>query len=206
MRKLVSAAILGVAITAAAPALAQDDTGTRSPFTGPRVEIDGGWDHTRLGRGDHRDGFTGGVGVGYDFQVGHFVAGVEGEASDSTTHHRINNYVAPGDTYKIDAGRDLYAGGRIGVQSHGTLFYAKGGYTNARFNTHYTPAGGALVTDARNLEGYRVGGGIEKMMSRHAFMKVEYRYSHYGSDHGDLAAASFHPDRHQVVGGVGIRF
>ena len=79
-------ALAAVAVAGfATPALAQDD----APFTGPRVELHGGWNwlsaHSRVSDGDtvthatdhNNDGFFGGQ-IGYDRNFGGVVAGVFG--------------------------------------------------------------------------------------------------------------------------------
>jgi len=60
------------------------------------------------------------------------------------------------------------------------------------------------TTDARltNLDGFRVGAGLEYNISPTTYVKGEYRYSHYG----DVDGYDIDLDRHQLVGGVGIRF
>src|SRR5947209_5588553 len=127
MRKYIIAALFAAA--AATPALAQPG----APFTGPRIEALAGYDHVR-GDGGGRDGVTYGGAIGYDFQLGGLVAGIEGEATDSSVKDCQSNFVAAADRICVNAKRDLYVGGRIGtVIGPRTLVYAKAGYTNGRF-------------------------------------------------------------------------
>jgi outer membrane immunogenic protein len=193
-----------VATTAlATPALAQDKDPS---FTGPRAEAIAGWDRVADGQsGSHgQDGVVYGGAAGYDFQLGHVVLGFEGEATGSTNKDTTTDLVVAGDRFRVSAGRDLYAGGRIGfVAGSRTLIYAKGGYTNARINTTYVNAG-TTVRDNANLDGWRAGAGAEYMISNNIYLKGEYRYSNYNHLHGSNASLDL--DRHQVVGGVGIRF
>ena len=200
MRNLVLTAAL-LASGVAAPAFAQD----RAPFTGPRVEALAGYDNLRDGgNGDTegRDGFVYGGAIGYDQQVGGFIAGIEGEVTGATTAARTNNLLVPGDRLRVGAGRDLYAGARVGyVISPFAMIYAKAGYTNARVEAEYR-SGTTTVTDHENLDGYRVGAGIEYKLGQRTYVKGEYRYSNYGnSDRFDIDAS-----RHQILGGVGVRF
>lgn len=201
-----AAAALVAGIT---PALAQDDTASgRRPFTGARVEMLGGYESARqtdpanLGHRNRKGGFVGGVGIGGDFQAGPVVLGVEGEASQASTRTRYYNTAGAGSVYTVDQGRDLYAGGRIGLVAGRTMFYGKGGYTNMRMNEHMDQPSLAQVDAHQNLNGWRAGAGIEHMMGRNGYAKVEYRYSHYERD----AALGYHPQKHQVVAGVGVRF
>jgi len=184
MSKYLIAALAVSTVAVAAPAMAQDADKT---FNGAHVEALGGWDRVQ-GEGQHDDGFLYGVGAGYDIRRGNAVFGIEGEASDSTQKQSVGGLTE-------HAGRDLYIGGRAGIVIGGNnLLYAKAGYTNARFSVTGTDTG---VTLARgNLDGYRVGAGIEHQLSNNMFLKAEYRYSNYKDG----------VSRNQVLGGVGIRF
>jgi outer membrane immunogenic protein len=192
MRKLIVVASLA-AVSLATPALAQSG----SPFTGVHVEGIVGWDRPQVPN-DHANGIVYGAGVGYDFQAGRAVLGVEGEASDSSADKCVTGVAATGDNLCASAGRDLYVGGRIGAMvAPTTLLYAKAGYTNARFNTEYTTVSGVGNFRTRqDLDGFRVGGGVEQAVGRNAYVKAEYRYSNYEQG----------VSRHQVVAGFGFRF
>ena len=106
-----------------------------------------------------------------------------------------------GDRLRVSAGRDLYVGARAGVVvGERALIYAKGGYTNARFNTHYTSTT-SDIEDHDTVGGFRVGAGAEVKLNDKLYLKGEYRYSKYDSDDVGVDAK-----RHQVLGGVGVRF
>ncbi|HWK35066.1 outer membrane protein, partial [Sphingomonas sp.] len=81
------------------------------------------------------------------------------------------------------------------------LVYAKAGYTNARIEARYD-VGTTSIRDHANLDGYRLGAGIEYKLSPNVYVKGEYRYSNYS----DLKGYDVDVDRNQLVGGVGIRF
>lgn len=192
MNKFLIAALF--ATTVAAPAMAQET----APFTGPRIEGVVGYDKVK-GAGDSRDGVAYGVNAGYDFQLGGAVAGIEGEYLDSNTDGCDGGYVVTGDRICATAKRDLYVGGRIGIAvAPSTLLYAKAGYTNARIGLNYTnPANAAQNFALReNLDGVRVGAGVEQKLGTNLYAKAEYRYSNYEGGF----------ERHQVLGGVGFRF
>ena len=192
MKKLLIAALF--ATTVAAPAMAQET----APFTGPRVEGLVGYDKVK-GAGDSRDGIAYGIAAGYDFQLGGAVAGIEAEYLDSNTDGCDGGFVVTGDSICATAKRDLYAGARVGVAvTPSTLLYAKAGYTNARVGLTYTnPANSAQNFALRdNLDGVRVGAGVEQKLGTNLYVKGEYRYSNYEGGF----------ERHQVLGGVGFRF
>lgn len=194
MRKYLLAALLAGA--AAAPAMAQD----AAPFSGARVEGVVGYDRADV-EGEGSDGVTYGAQVGYDFQSrSGAVFGVEAEATESTVDECIDNFAVAGDELCVEAGRDLYVGGRVGAAvSPNVLVYGKAGYTNARIRSDYEDgtAGTALdFENGENLDGARVGAGLEFALGPNSYAKTEYRYSNYEQGF----------DRHQVVAGFGFRF
>jgi outer membrane immunogenic protein len=93
-----------------------------------------------------------------------------------------------------------------------TLLYVKGGYTNARYGV--LGSDGTTTLDQRiDLDGYRVGGGLEYAFSPKTFGRIEYRYSHYGKgefDFGgqtpDSSRFNVDTDRHQIAVTYGLRF
>lgn len=200
MRTKFFAAALIASSALAAPAFAQD---AGSGFTGPRAEAIVGWDRVEDGaaNGGGRDGVVYGGQVGYDFQAGNAVFGVEGEITGATTRATNTSVLAADDRLRVKAGRDLYAGARVGFTvGDNALVYAKGGYTNAGFDTRYT-SGGTTIGGKENVDGWRLGAGGEVKLTDKLYAKAEYRFSKYDDDSSGIDAK-----RHQVLGGVGIRF
>lgn len=189
MRKYVLAALL--AATAATPALAQE----AAPFTGLRVEGIVGYDKADTDAGNS-DGVTYGGAVGYDIQAGGAVLGIEAEASDST----VDECSTSGNFETCSQiGRDLYVGGRVGtVIGSNTLLYGKAGYVNGRAQTQIEDTTGVTqkVEIGDNLDGVRVGAGLEHAIGPNSFVKAEYRYSNYEAG----------LEKHQGVVGLGFRF
>jgi outer membrane immunogenic protein len=173
MRTIFAAALLAAA-SAATPAFAQD---AAPAFSGGHVEAIGGFDSIS-GGGDSENGVAFGIAGGYDFRSGNTVFGIELEAAESTTEDA-----------GVEAGRDLYAGARIGaVVSPTVLIYAKAGYTNARASV--SGLGGV------NFDGVRAGAGVEFMLGGNLSMRAEYRYSNYEDG----------LSRNQGLLGLGFRF
>jgi len=219
MKKAISLIAAGSMLAIAAPAMAQDS----DPFTGFRLEGLVGYDSSRPGSDDDIDNADDldqsidnvnyGIGVGYDMNMGGVVLGVEGEymESEAKTDYDTFGFTEFG-VANIEAGRDLYAGVRVGVPvGSRALVYAKGGYTNARYNVLATDN----TTDTHTkieLDGWRIGAGAEFAVSDNLFLKAEYRYSNYGR--GEVEAPSgaesdrfdVDVDRHQIVAGIGMRF
>lgn len=203
MRIALITAALAASTALAAPAFAQDN----APFTGPRVEGVVGWDRVDDGANsgtEASDGVVYGGAIGYDFQTGGAVIGVEGEITGSSNSQRYRGILAPNDELRVGAGRDLYLGARVGfLAGPNALIYAKGGYTNARLETRYTN-GNTTTTIGENADGWRLGAGVEYALANNIYLKGEYRYSNY--NRVDNSNIDIDVDRHQVVGGVGIRF
>jgi outer membrane immunogenic protein len=206
MRIALLATALAATTALATPAFAQDQDPS---FTGPRAEAIAGWDRVADGQsGSHgQDGVVYGGAVGYDFKLGgSVVLGFEGEATGSTNKDTATSVIVTNDSLRLKAGRDLYAGGRIGfLAGPRARIYAKGGYTNAKLNTRYI--NGANTTNvSENADGWRLGAGAEFALSNHVYLKGEYRYSNYSQINGPNASTNIDLDRHQVVGGLGFRF
>ena len=115
--------------------------------------------------GDGEGAFTYAINAGYDFNLNGAVIGAQVELGDTD-----------------ETGRDIAVSARAGgVVGERVLLYAHGGYTNLE------------VADI-NLDGVRVGGGIEYAVSDNIYVNAEYRYSNYelGFDaHGGVVGAGF---------------
>ena len=217
-------AILAATSVAAlsAPAMAQD--ATDGAFTGPRVEAIVGYDVSKAGSSiddetnndndQSIEGINYGIGVGYDINAGGIVLGLEGEYTDSSAD--VDYDQADPELFglgDVNAGRDLYVGARVGVlAAPDLLVYAKGGYTNARYNLNGSFDGEEYRAKI-DTDGFRVGAGVEYALNTNTFAKVEYRYSNYSSaeldfenDRTDVEIGEIDTDRHQVMVGFGYRF
>lgn len=220
MKKII-ASLAAASAVAAVPAMAQ---GTAEPFTGFHVEGLVGYDVTKAGSSidddanvdndESIDGVVFGVGAGYDFRMGNVVVGPEAEVTWSTAKTSFENGDFEGfGIGNVEANRDLYVGGRVGYAfTPRTMVYAKGGYTNAKFDVR-NGDGTVVTNDDIDADGWRVGAGVEQAVSDNIFAKVEYRYSNY--EKGELDFTGDIPDgqrfdldldRHQVMAGVGMRF
>lgn len=204
-----SFACIGAAALAA-PAFSQPLTG---PFTGPRIEVLAGYDNVQSGSDqsdDAAEGISYGAAIGYDFQLGGAVVGIEGEYAGSTGDLTGRDLDIVGDSLRLDAERDLYIGARAGFAvAPSTLVYLKGGYTNFRVQSRYDDTSGTIFERGVTLDGFRVGAGIEQQFSLlgpSGFIKAEYRYSNYSNIDLDDVDAEIDTDRHQLMAGIGIRF
>jgi outer membrane immunogenic protein len=168
MRFLAPAAIALAAI--ASPAFAQD---TSSSFDGPYIGAVGGYESITDGT-TSQTGALGGVVAGVDFKLGgSAVAGIEGQASLSTTEDCSGTGAARD---CVEATRDLYVGGRIGLLEGGnTLIYLGAGYTNAGLRE--TLGGNEIFSDSYN--GIRGKFGVESLVAGNIGLRGEVAYSNY---------------------------
>ena len=179
MRKIILSALAGTAALAATPAFAQNDA---QAFNGGHVEAITGYDHVSGGE----DGILYGIGAGYDFRMNNVVLGIEGEVLESTAGDCAGAIC-------VDASRDFYIGGRIGVvAAPRVLVYGKLGYSNARVEVT-----NGNVEDSTNLDGIRAGAGVEwQFRNSPLSVRAEYRYTNY-----ELGV-----ERHQGTLGLAFRF
>ena len=166
--------------------------------------------HRKLG-----EGAMGVVYAGYDVDLGTMVIGGEAEFTESTADtDSLDGDPENFGLGSVEAGRDIYVGARAGFKATpSTLVYAKGGYTNARYGFLGTDG---TVEDEQHIDvdGWRVGAGVEQKLGSNAFAKLEYRYSNYSDGEVDFEPEGIPDtepfdvdiDRHQVVASVGWRF
>ncbi len=175
-----------------------------------RVEAIAGWDRVAQGQSPYSlptmydqsaSGTVYGGAVGYDQPIAPAVSiGVDAELDGASTK-REDSF---GNSFH--ARRDLYVGGRVTVSVLPTTrVYAKLGYSNARLSGYqapfYLPGFGSGFTIpgahiAYNVDGMRVGAGLQQDILPKVYLLAEYRYSKYKRS----------VSRNQVVAGVGIRF
>lgn len=153
---------------------------------------------------DDASGLVYGVAAGYDFNIGrNMFIGPEAELTSSTTDECATGINRAGDQLCLEAGRDIYVGGRVGFRFGNDgrhKAYVGGGYTNASVGLRYDANLPGTADDfnlSDDLDGWRLKAGVELGITRDLYARAEYRYSRY--DDADL-------DRHQLVGGIGIRF
>jgi outer membrane immunogenic protein len=160
------------------------------------------------------DGFLGGGQVGFNYQIGMFVLGAEGDFSWSGIKGGSNTAAiigAPlGNTFNTDVNWVSTLTGRAGVAFDRWLVYGKGGvaWANDKFSTNrYTAPVSVEVTDTRI--GWTAGAGVEYAFAPAWSAKLEYNYMDFGN-----RAVSFAPGTstdidqqiHAVKFGVNYKF
>lgn len=125
-------------------------------------------------------GFGGGT-LGYNYQQGKLLVGVEGD-------------IAYG-SYSSTGGAGLLVGGatanvlgtaraRVGYVWNQAMVYVTGGYAGTSLDGHVADFGGApglLLSEQHYLNGYTVGAGLEYAFTTKMSVKAEYLYAGFGS-------------------------
>lgn len=90
-----------------------------------------------------------------------------------------------------------------------TLVYGFAGYTVGKSEYWVVGAGDVLQED-RDMHGYVVGLGAEKMLSEKWSVRAEYQYSNFGREEGESRDGTFTtsdtPEYHTLRAGVNFRF
>jgi outer membrane immunogenic protein len=219
VRKYLSIAAIAAA-TLASPAFAQDGeddwngayVGVHAGYNGIKsdsaVTLSGAWASetttlqnevvSRWGTSQSIDDLNFGAQIGYNFNAGGAVLGVEADfsvlnGSDVRSSTQAST-VFPTLSYTygntVDPKHAISVRGKVGLPMGKTLFYAHGGWQTVRAdvgatilsNGNYSKA--AAVT--ANFDGYTVGAGIEHKFGSNMSARLEYGYS----DLGDVSYAT----------------
>ena len=212
--KLLSACLLASAALVG-PACAQDTT---APWTGfyAGVNLGGAWQTTCSSwvatapdggasfTGGNCPGsghFVGGGQVGYNYQMGSVVFGLEGDigggtsVSNNVTRTTAGTDEIPGGTYSANGwGTPGVIGtvrARIGYAFGPALVYATGGGVFAGSSSggtiSYTPIGGTSPTatfsggGSGTRTGWTLGGGLEYKVTQHWSVKAEDLFANFGN-------------------------
>ncbi len=145
-----------------------------------------GWNNTN-------EGVFGGGTVGYNFQSGSFVFGVEADFGGAGLTGNWNNGYAQ--TYaagylwnKTDASFYADVTGRLGYAAGPALFYVKGGwaYLDANMSVGgFDVLGNPWSSKTTGLDGWTIGGGVEYMFAPSWSVKAEYLYFDFGRNNSN---------------------
>ncbi len=137
-------------------------------------------------RAQPQGGFGGGQ-IGYNFQSGSFVYGVETDFQGGSLSDSIAGSTANGSDFSSRESVDWFgtARGRLGYAFGRTLIYGTGGfaYGNVRQSALVTgTADSAYLRNNDTQTGYTVGGGIEYKFTPSWSLKGEYQYIDIGNE------------------------
>jgi len=185
MRKVLLAALMaGVASSAmaadlpthkAAPAPAPYYAPPVFTWTGFYVGINGGWAGVSSGGdfGSPSGGVVGGT-IGYNYQIGQFVVGAEGDWDWNSSKKTGVNVLGP---YSNKIDEVLTARARLGYAMDRALLYVTGGYAGAEDKVSVP----GVVDSSGWRNGGVIGAGLEYAFTNNITAKAEYLYAPLGS-------------------------
>jgi outer membrane immunogenic protein len=139
------------------------------------------------------NGVIGGGQIGYNWQSGNLLFGLEADVDGSGQSGTLNsaltvapNGIAGADSISIRVNSFGTARGRVGFAADRWLWYVTGGFAwqNVSFGETFTPTGGTLVGvngASSTRAGYSVGGGVETALWGNWTGRVEYLYLDTGT-------------------------
>jgi outer membrane immunogenic protein len=132
--------------------------------------------------GINSSGVDGGAHIGYNYQIGQFVAGLEGDlngSSESGSGFNSTGAIRGSGRKPIDGS----IRGRIGVAWDRALVYATGGLALADGHRSATNVITGLADSSdTTFVGWTVGGGVEYAIDNNWSIRAEYRYTDYGTN------------------------
>ena len=153
------------------------------------------------------DGFLGGGQAGFNYQVGQFVFGVEGDMSGSGIKGGAN---VLGANFNTNVDWTATLTGRAGIAFDRWLVYGKGGvaWAHDRYSTNfYTFPATAELSDTRI--GWTAGAGIEYAFAPQWSAKLEYNFMDFGTKSVSFApgtATDIEQQIHALKLGVNYKF
>jgi outer membrane immunogenic protein len=164
--------------------------------------------------GDSGDGFLAGVHAGYNYQIGSFVIGVEGDVEGVFGDDDDGDVVVIGPgggvftNYGL-AGNALDWQGsiraRAGFAFDRALIYATGGFAFGGVSGSF----GLLDSGDDNLTGWTLGAGIEYAFTNNLTTRLEYRYTNFDGGNNvfnNVSLGSNDIEFHTVRAGLSYKF
>lgn len=149
-------------------------------------------------------GFVGGATVGWNFQSGNWIYGVEANWNALVGPRKTANFALPGlgitpnvAEYGAAWRWAALAGPRVGwLLTPNFLVYARGGVALAQLDTSITSGTVAAIsngygTSGKTVAGWFVGAGGEWMLAPGLSAKLEYRYSDFGAHTASLTGIAY---------------
>lgn len=153
------------------------------------------------------DGLQGVISLGYDRQVhSNIVLGVFADYAFGDLERTESMFNG---LFRIqsDISDNWAIGARVGyVRSCCTMWYINAGYAQADHEWSVNIGDGDLVFGgSKKLDGYFLGGGVEQQIRDNLSLKLEYRYTDFGSENlvGDFVKTE--TDIHSVRLGVNLK-
>ena len=152
------------------------------------------------------DGIIGGGQIGYNYQMGQWVLGVEGDFQGSA-ESRSDTGTVLGIAFTLDQQIQWFATlrGRIGYAFGPWMIYATGGAAWQNYELSVSALGTTVSDDATKL-GWTIGGGAEWMFAPQWSLKGEYLYMDTGDTDVTLFGVTFTGRAQNHIGRVGVNY
>ena len=127
-------------------------------------------------------GWLAGVQLGYNYQIGSFVLGAEGDVSFADVKNVVDDPLGLGGGQAV-LKNDYFAtlAARFGYAFDRTLLYGKAGVAWTRDKFNVTDGVGGFGNGTFNRTGWMLGAGLEYAFWNNWSAKIEYNYLHFGS-------------------------
>jgi outer membrane immunogenic protein len=158
------------------------------------------------------DGFLGGGQVGYNFQTGTLVLGLEVQGSLGDLSGSSRSDFFRGLNIHNDVDSLVTVAGRAGIAQHNWLWFGKAGgaWGDSDFHFVVRSTGNGFGSASQSRSGWMVGGGLEYGITPNWSAKLEYNYIDFGSETTRVACCRFtetvEQQVHVVMGGFNFRF
>ena len=151
-------------------------------------------------------GFVGGGQLGYNWQTGPVVFGLEGDFQGSS-QSRSDNGVIGGVPFTVEQKMPWLATarGRIGYAFDSVMVYATGGAAWIDYKLTVSAPGGS-VSDSATKSAWTAGGGVEWMLMPKWSAKVEYLYIDTGDTTVTLLGVPFVGHAKENLVRVGLNY
>ena len=137
---------------------------------------------------------VGGGQVGYRWQSGNYVLGIETmfDGLDINTKVADPNVMA-GRTRTTSFANLFSVTGQVGYAWSNVLAYAKGGWAGSQmsFDANNTNPGGVDLHGSEHVSGWTVAGGLEYLITQHVSFGIEYGY--YAFKPGNITTLQMAP-------------
>jgi outer membrane immunogenic protein len=152
------------------------------------------------------NGVIGGGQIGYNWQTGGLVLGVEGDFQGSG-ERRSDSGTIGGIGFTVDQDIPWFATirGRLGYAAGPWLFYGTGGAAWQNYKLSVTAPGGS-VSDNATKAGWTAGGGVEWMFAPQWSLKAEYLYMDTGNTNVTLFGTTFTGHARNNIARVGVNY
>jgi outer membrane immunogenic protein len=137
------------------------------------------------------DGVFGGGTLGYNFQRGAFVFGVEGDLGGMNISQKKADPLGGTEIDFLNSGLYGDVTGRLGYSWGPALLYAKGGFAFYDGEAKTTTAiPGFTVGNTSTFTGWTLGGGVEYKINPAWSLKAEYLHFDFGSERATLTSGA----------------